>query len=284
MTPDPAEQPASRVSVVVVRGGGDLGSGVVVALRRAGWRVVVQDLPRPTALRLTVAFASAALSGRVQVGEFTGVHAPTLDAVHQSLQCGNVPVWTGDLAELLAQLRPHALVDARLRGLSDADLTPAVAPVVVALGPGWRAGEHCTYVIETQRGPDLGRVLDHGTAQLHTGIPGDVQGLTNERLLRSPTAGVLRRHKEIGDLVEAGDVVATVDGQPVVAAISGMIRGLRLDGLWTEQGRKVGDVDPRRDRTLLDVPSDKAERVGAGVVEALRRAPADPSDRHTAKP
>ncbi len=279
MTCDSAEQPPLSFPVVVVRGGGDLGSGVAVALRRAGWPVVVQDLPRPTALRLTVAFASASLSGRVQVGEFTGVHAPTHDAVRQALENGDVPVWTGGLAELLVQLRPHALVDARLRGLSDADLTPDVAPVVVALGPGWRAGEHCTYVIETQRGPDLGRVIESGMAQSHTGVPGDVQGLTNERLLRSPTAGVLRRHRQIGDVVEAGEVVATVGGQPVVAVISGMIRGLRLDGLWMEQGRKVGDVDPRRDRALLDVPSDKAERVGAGVVEALRRAGERARDR-----
>jgi len=260
---------STALPLVLLRGGGDLGSGVVVALVRAGATVVVAEQPLPTALRLRAAFAAAAVYGEVAVGGLTGVRAESPEAVREAIAAGRVPVWTGDEAELREIIRPTALVDARLRGLSDPGLDRADAERVIALGPGYEAGRHCHFVIETMRGPNLGAVIERGCAAPHTGVPGDVLGLTEKRLLRSPADGPVVRLMEIGDFVEAGDVIATVCGAPVRAGISGMVRGLKLDGVVVGAGHKIGDVDPRRERSLLSEPSDKAARVGAGVVAAL---------------
>jgi len=260
---------------VLVRGGGDLGTGAAVAIARARLPVIVVDLPLPTALRLTVAFASAVLDGAVVVGGVRAVHARSEAEVRELLERGEVALWTGSEAELGAFVTPLALVDARMRGLSARDLSPALAPLVIALGPGFTAGLDCHLIVETNRGASLGDVIASGQASSHTGTPGQVEGLTHERLLRAPVDGTLTRIKSIGDLVEAGDVVAEVEGLPVKSLISGMIRGLKLSGLPVRAGWKVGDVDPRRDRALLAATSDKAARVGAGVLAALRRGGVD---------
>jgi len=258
---------------VLVRGGGDLGTGAAVSLVRAGLDAVVVDREQPTALRLTAAFAAATLEGACTVGGVTGVAVRTCAEVRDAFARGQVAVWTGTEAALRdGGIRPRVLVEARMQGVRNPALSPAEAPIVIALGPGYVAGRHCHYVVETNRGRNLGAVIARGEAEAHTGIPGAVQGVTEERLLRSPGAGTLRRVLQIGDSVKAGDIVATVDGQPVRARIGGMVRGLMLDGLQVPQGKKVGDVDPRMDRALLDAPSDKSERVGAGVVAAIRAA------------
>jgi len=255
---------------VFLRGAGDLGSGVAVALVRAGLPVVAIELPRPTALRLTVAFASASLSGRVTVGGVVGVHVETPEAVLAAIAAGQVAVWTRGEAALREHVRPRAVVDARLRGLTLPNLDRGDAPVVVALGPGYEAGRHCHYVIETNRGPRLGEVLTEGQPEAHTGVPGVIAGESARRILRSPTAGVFTRVRQIGDVVAAGEIVATVDGQPVRAQLAGLVRGLLLDGVEVPVNKKCGDVDPRCDRRLLSTPSDKAAAVGAGVLRALR--------------
>lgn len=255
---------------MLIRGGGDLGSGVALAVHRAGHAAVVVDLPKPRALRLHVAFARAAVTGQCQVAGVTARHAADLVAIEQALLRGEIPVWTRSERELRRAWRFDALVDARLRGLTADDLDLRDAPIVIALGPGWEAGGQCHAVIETCRGPDLGRVLLAGRALPHTGVPGEVLGLTAARMLRSAVEGTVRRHRGIGDFVEAGDLVATVGGQPVRSAIRGMIRGLKLDGVAVGAGHKIGDVDPRQDCSLLDQPTDKAQRIGDGVLEALR--------------
>ena len=232
--------------------------------------MAVAEQPLPTALRLRAAFASAALEGEVTVGGLTGVHVRSAEDVYEALAAGRVPVWTGEDSELRALVEPRVLVDARLKGLSDPALHLSDADVVIALGPGYEAGRHCHFVIETKRGPKLGALIESGRAASHTGKPGDVFGLTEQRLLRSPADGPVVRLKEIGDYVEAGDEIATVGGAPVRAAISGMVRGLKLDGVVVGAGHKIGDVDPRRERSLLSEPSDKADLVGAGVVAAIR--------------
>lgn len=255
---------------IFLRGAGDLGSGVAVALVRAGLPVVAIDLPRPTALRLTVAFAAATLHGRITVGGIVGVHAQTVDELRAALEAGEIPVWTRGEEALRAHLQPSALVDARLRGLTAPNLAPGDAPLIIALGPGYVAGQHAHYVIETNRGPHLGDVLERGTPEAHTGVPGVIAGESARRILRSPVAGTFTRVRQIGDVVAAGEVVATVDGEPVRAQLGGLVRGLLLDGVVVPVHKKCGDVDPRCDRTLLSTPSDKAAAVGAGVLRALR--------------
>ncbi|PIE16181.1 MAG: molybdenum hydroxylase [Proteobacteria bacterium] len=262
---------ADRSKTVFMRGCGDLGTGVALALVAAGYRVLVIERPRPTTLRRQVALSTAAIEGRVTVGGVEAVHAETLDAIDEALAAGQVPVWTRGEAALGGRYRPDAIVDARLRGLAEPSLDKAEAPVVIALGPGYVAGRHCHYVIETNRGPSLGAVLERGQAEPHTGVPGTVAGEAARRILRSPVAGVFTGIRGLGELVEAGEVVGTVDGVPVRARLSGMIRGLLLDGHAVPAGKKVGDVDPRGADAPLSEPSDKSAAIGAGVLEALRR-------------
>lgn len=269
---DAPPAPAGGDSPILVRGGGDLGTGVAVTLRHAGYDVVVVDLPRPTTLRLTAAFAAASLWGAMEVDGVAAVHVEEIPAVRALLAAGKVAVWTGSEAALRAALSPGGLVEARMRGLSEPSLRLEEAPVVIALGPGYEAGVHCHYVIETNRGPSLGAAIERGCPEEHTGIPGEVCGLTEERILRAPADGMLARVREIGDLVEPDAVVATVAGAPARARIGGMVRGLKLSGLRVSRGHKIGDIDPRRDPALLRAPSDKSARVGAGVVAALRLA------------
>ena len=254
---------------VLVRGGGDLGTGVTLALRDRGWPVVIVDQPLPGALRLHVALAYAAVKGQWQVAGVQARLAPDLGALDSILAAGHVPVWTGSWRAAAAHLKVATLVDARMRGLSDADLRPADAAMIIGLGPGWRAGQHCHAVIETSRGATLGQVLLRGQASAHTGIPGSVMNLTHERILRTPVAGVLRRVCELGDLVRPGQTVATVSDSPIAATIGGLVRGLKLDGVLVGVGHKVGDIDPRADARLLAEPTDKAHRVGRAVVEAI---------------
>jgi len=246
-----------------------LGTGVALALHAAGRLVIVVDRPLPTALRLHVSLSNAAVQGRWRVGDVVAVHATDDAAVARALAAGEVPVWTGDWRVIASRQPIAALVDARLRGLTDADLDCSLAPLVVALGPGWIAGRHCHMVVETCRGDRLGALITEGSASAHTGIPGVVQGLTHERLLRAPRAGVIRRRCQPGDLVVAGQVVATVGDGPVVSHISGLLRGLKLDGVTVGAGHKVGDVDPRADRNLLFQPTDKSTRIGRAVRDAL---------------
>jgi xanthine dehydrogenase accessory factor len=256
--------------VGIIRSGGELGTGVAHALYRAGLRLLVVDRPVPTALRLGVAFAAAAYQERVVVGGVTAVLCRSNADVALAWERAELPLWTGAEAEL--ELEPAFVVDARMRRLTERSTERSHAPVVIGIGPGFEVGVDVHYVVESQRGPSLGRVITRGQAARHTGVPGEVAGVREERILRAPTAGTLVRRLELGDYVEAGVVVATVEGQPVSARIAGMVRGLKLTGVPVGAGHKVGDVDPRRDRALLTTMTDKARAVGQGVLDALEIA------------
>lgn len=255
--------------ILLVRGGGDLGTGVAHALHLAGWRVIVHDRPLPTALRLTVAFAAAAVEGEVTVCGVRAVHARDVGELEAAWRTNAVALWTRDEAAL--PLRPRAIVDARMRGLTELATRLGDAELVIGIGPGFVAGQNAHLVIESNRGPNLGRVIAEGTVEPYTGIPGEVLGYRAQRLLVAPRAGLLAREVGLGDFVEAGQVVARVAGEPIVARIAGMVRGLKLDGVPVGEGHKVGDVDPRRDRRLLAEMTDKAVAIGRGAVEAVSK-------------
>jgi len=257
-------------TIALLRGGGELGTGVAHALVGAGLRVVVVELPLPRTLRHGVAFASAAVDGRIEVEGVVAVHCPTRRAIRAAWKADQVAVWTG--AEDDLGLEPAVLVDARMRRLTAPLSTRDEAPVVIGIGPGFVAGDDVDYVIESNRGPQLGRLIAAGNAEDHTGIPGEVMGLRAERLLRAPRAGVLTRRLAPGDWVEPGDVVAAIDGAPVCSQLRGMIRGLKLSGVPVGERHKVGDVDPRRDRALLTTMTDKSRAVGQAAVTAIAQA------------
>jgi xanthine dehydrogenase accessory factor len=253
--------------VALVKGAGDLASGVALRLHRAGFAVVMTEIPFPTAVRRTVSFAEAIYDGRAVVEGIEGVTAADGEAVRRLLEAGKIAVVIDPEAAVRHQLRPVLLVDAILAkrnlGTSITD-----APAVVALGPGFIAGVDTHAVIETKRGHTLGRVITKGEALPNTGIPGEVGGFGEQRVLRAPAAGVFRGRREIGDPVSRDEIIGHVGDVSVRAGLDGVLRGLLHSGLKVSPGLKVGDVDPRATREHCFQVSDKALAIAGGVLEA----------------
>ena len=253
---------------IVVRGGGDLGSGVILRLWRAGFEVTALETPEPVAVRRTVSFAEAVYDGDARVEEAPGVLAAGVEDAVRLLQQRKIPVLVDPEASSISWLRPDVLVDATM-AKRNLGTRQDMAPSVVCLGPGFSAGVDCDAVVETNRGPHLGRVLWSGSAEANTGVPAPVRGASSERVLRAPIDGTLRNSRSIGDMVDRGDEIARVDGRMIVAETSGMVRGLARTGLRVSVGMKIGDIDPRRDVRLCRLVSDKALSIAGGVLEAI---------------
>jgi xanthine dehydrogenase accessory factor len=253
---------------VIVKGGGDLGTGVIYRLYQAGLRVVVTELPTPLVIRRRVALATAVYEGVVDVEGMVGRRIDGVPQAEAAWEAGQVPVLVDPDATAVAQLRPAAVVDAAMAKRNMGTCLDD-APVVIGLGPGFVAGEDVHAVIETQRGHYLGRVIYKGPAAPNSGVPGSTQGVTAKRVLRAPADGRFKGLAQIGDRVQMGQAVAEVEGAPVRAEIDGVLRGLLADGVAVEANLKVGDVDPRGLIAHCFHISDKALAVGGGALEAL---------------
>jgi xanthine dehydrogenase accessory factor len=259
-------------TLIAVKGAGDLATGVIHRLTRAGFKVMASELAQPTVLRRTVAFAEAVTQGQITVEDITACHISTLDEVMQTFARGDIPVVIDTDGAFIKAIRPTVLIEATL-SKRNSGITINDAPIVIALGPGYEAGKDAHAVIETNRGHNLGRVYLQGHAEPNTGVPGMIGGYAAERLLRAPCAGLLYGLRQIGDSVQAGETVAVVkEGQtssPISAAIPGILRGLVRDELPVSAGMKVGDVDPRATRDHCFTISDKSRAVAGGVLEAV---------------
>ncbi len=254
--------------LVLIKGAGDLASGVALRLFRAGLRVAMTDLPVPTAIRRTVSFCPAITEGFARVEDAVARLAHTKAEAEKIWADGEIPVFADPEAKMLTELRPDVLVDAVL-AKRNAGTAITDAPIVLALGPGFTAWEDCHAVIETMRGHDLGRVYYNGSALPNTGVPGEIGGYAAERVMHAPAAGVFHGIREIGDLVEAGETIALVGGAAVVTPIAGVLRGLLADGVYAPEGMKCADVDPRAKREHCFTVSDKARSLGGSVLEAI---------------
>lgn len=258
--------------IVLLRGGGDLATGVAARLWRSGFWLVVTEIAQPLTVRRLVSLAEAVYEGEVAVEELRGQRAENLEAARSILDQRSIPVLVDPTAEIRHELEPSAIVDARMvkRGpylaLESADVT-------VGLGPGFEAGVNVHAVVETNRGHRLGRVFWEGTAQPDTGVPESVKGQDYERVLRAPSEGVFEPVAEIGSLVTEGTRLAQVNRKPLIAPFDGALRGLLHGGVEVKAGSKVGDLDPRQDLSLCSLISDKALAVGGGVLEALLTRP-----------
>lgn len=258
--------------LVLIRGGGDLASGVAVRLHRSGFQVVITELAQPRVVRRSVSFAEAVFQGQTEVeGIIAELHSD-MEGVKAALKSGIIPVMVDPELESLETLQPEIVVDARMRK-KPPERGKELGTLVIGLGPGFTAGENCHAVIETNRGHDLGRVIWVGAAQADTGVPGRVRGFSSERVLRAPTAGKLASDVNIGDRVKKDSVIAHVNGQPVLAPFDGVLRGLLRPGTQVEEGLKIGDVDPRDDPKLVHLVSDKSRAIGGGVLEAILSCP-----------
>lgn len=258
--------------IVLVRGGGDLATGVAARLHRAAFRVLVAELETPLAVRRTVAAAQAVYTGEIDIEELHVVRVEDHDSVRQAWRAGNLPVVVDPQGRSNEEWEPPVVVDARMKK-SAPEWGKEAAPLAIGLGPGFTAGVNCHALVETQRGHDLGRVIWSGPAAPDSGVPEQVAGFEADRVLRAPAAGHVRAVVQLGDLLQEGDTIAMVDGSEVVAPFKGILRGLVHERVAVEPGMKIGDLDPRGEPRNAFSISDKALAVGGGVLEAVLTRP-----------
>ncbi|MGI6128757.1 MAG: selenium-dependent molybdenum cofactor biosynthesis protein YqeB [bacterium] len=251
----------------VVRGAGDLGTGVAYSLLQAGFRVITTEVAQPLVVRRTVAFAEAVYSGSIKVQGIIAQAVKNCTEARRLVSQGIVPVVVDPEGNILAHVKPMVVVDA-IMAKKNTGTAITDAPVVIGLGPGLVAGKDVHAVIETCRGPYLGNIIYEGAALPNSGTPGAIEGRTWERLLKAPVAGVVSTGAKIGDMVKKDDTVAYVGTVPVLSKLDGVLRGMVHSGLYVEAGTKIGDVDPRGDESLCYRISDKALKVGESATRA----------------
>lgn len=260
-------------NLIIVRGGGDLATGTIYKLKKCGFPVLILETVNPSAIRRNVAFCEAVYQGIQTVEDVTCYLAESLDQAQQLLTEGKLAVLVDPVGASIPQLKPLAVVDAIL-AKKNLGMNRNLAPITVALGPGFVAGEDVDAVIETMRGHNLGRVFWEGTAAPNTGIPGVLGGFGKERVIHCPAKGFLRNVKKITDTVSKGDVIALVETEngdvPVEATLDGILRGLIRDGYPVNVGFKMADIDPRTEELgNCFTISDKARCIAGGVLEAI---------------
>ena len=258
--------------LVLIKGAGDLASGVAYRLYRCGFPVVMTETGRPLAVRRGVAFAQAVFDSEMTVQEVTARRVQGTEAARSALQQRFIPVLVDPEAACRADLEPAVLVDG-IMAKANLGTSRADAPLVIALGPGFVAGGDCHVVVETNRGHDLGRVLLSGPASPNTGVPGEVGGQAGKRVLRAPCAGRLLPRHVIGDQLAAHELIATVGDHEIRAPFAGVLRGLIHESVPLRAGMKIGDVDPRGIHSHCFTISDKGLSIAGGVLEAILAAP-----------
>ena len=260
-------------NLIIVRGGGDLATGTIYKLKKSGFPVLILEVPNPSAIRRNVAFCEAVYQGSQRVEDMTCYRADSLQQAQQLLAEGKLAVLVDPAGESISALKPLAVVDGIL-AKKNLGTNRDMAPITVALGPGFTAGQDADAVIETQRGHNLGRVLWSGSAAPNTGIPGKIGGYDKERVIHCPAQGILRNVKNITDTVAKGETIAVVETAegivPVKATLDGILRGLIRDGYPVRVGFKMADIDPRADeyQNCFTI-SDKARCIAGGVLEAI---------------
>ena len=254
--------------LVLMRGGGDLGSAVAHKLFRSGFSVVIAEIASPLVVRRTVSYAQAVLDKRTVIEGVEAVYARDLEAVKNAISRACIPVVVDPRLEMIRYLEPYTVIDSTM-AKQNRGMHAGLAPLTLALGPGFEAPKDVHAIIETKRGHDLGRIIYQGCAIPNTGIPGTVLGRGAERVLRAPGPGCVMHKRRIGDRVKQGDLICFVDDQPVTAPFDGMLRGLIMEGAMVKKGLKIGDVDPRSQKAYCYSFSDKARAVAGGVLEAV---------------
>lgn len=274
-----------KKDLIVVRGAGDLATGTIHRLKKAGFRLLVLEAEHPAAIRRQVALSEAVYAGSARVEDVEAVRMDMdlaekknrKELLEQEMERiwkkDGVPVLVDPAGLSIAALRPAVVVDAIL-AKKNLGTTKEMAPLVIALGPGFTAGEDVDVVIETKRGHNLGRVIRSGSAVPNTGIPGIIGGYGKERVMHAQAEGILRNAASIGDIVEARAVIAEIETEngmvPVEASLSGLLRGLIRDGYPVTKGFKIADIDPRKEELQnCFTISDKARCIAGSVLEVI---------------
>ncbi len=254
---------------ILMRGAGEMASGVAHRLHRSHFKICMIEIPHPVAVRREVSYCEAVYEGEKEV---EGVRARLIsgpEEIQSIWKGGEIPLWVAPtLKKAKDFMKPDVVIDA-IMAKKNLGTRIDDAPLVIGLGPGFTAGKDVHIVIETNRGHHLGRMIRKGTAEPDTGIPGDIGGYTVQRVLRAVKKGTFHPCQSIGEKVQKGAVVAFLDDAPVIAEISGVVRGLLREGIEVSRGMKVGDIDPRGKRPYCFTISEKARAIGGGVLEAV---------------
>jgi len=255
--------------VVLIRGAGEMASGVAHRLHQSHFKICMIEISHPLAVRREVTFSEAIYEGEKEIEGIRAKLISKLEEVELTWEQGAIPILIDPDAKIARNfLKPDVLVDA-IMAKKNLGTQLNDAPLVIGLGPGFTAEKDVHIVIETNRGNNLGKMILKGSAEPDTGIPGEIGGYTIERLLRTMKKGVFHPQRSIGERVNKGAVVAVAEDFPVIAKVSGVVRGLLRDGVEVKKGMKVGDIDPRGKRELCFTISDKARAIGGGVLEAI---------------
>lgn len=253
---------------ILIKGAGDLATGVAWRLKRAGFNVLMTEIAQPLTVRLTVAYSNAVYEHEVEIEGIKGQLAENYMQAKKFMAQDKIAVIVDPEADIRKIYRPTIIIDA-IMAKKNINTHIDDAPIVIAVGPGFCAGKDCDFVIETKRGHYLGRVIEDGYAIKNTGVPGNIGGYTTERIIRANGDGIFKAVAKIGDTVRKGDLVAYVDNRKVTALIDGVVRGMLHSGIYVKDKLKCGDIDPRAAVEHCYTISDKSRAIGGGALEAV---------------
>lgn len=254
---------------VIVRGGGDIATGTIQKLNRCGFKVLILETEKPTSIRRSVCFSEAVYDGQAIVEGTTAVLVNNKEEIFKAWENKLIPLVIDGEGKYIDIIKPTILVDAIL-AKRNLGTNKNMAQITIALGPGFNAGKDVDVVIETMRGHSLGRLIFEGFAMENTGIPGEIGGHSKERVIYSPTEGIINNIKAIGDIVEENEIIAIIEDLEVRTTIPGILRGIIRDKAYVKKGLKIADVDPRLSELQnYNTISDKARSIGGGVLEAI---------------
>lgn len=255
-------------NLVIVRGGGDIASGIIHRLFISGFKVLVLEIEKPSCIRRAVSFAEAVYSEEINIEGVKGILVRNEKEIKLALKNTFVPIYVDEEGEIIKKLKPFVVVDS-IMAKKNLGTNINMAPITIGIGPGFEAGRDVDLVIESNRGHNLGKVIYEGRAEKDTGVAGTTLGYSNERVLRAPVSGIIEPLYNIGDEVNKGEIVAQIGEKEIKSQINGLIRGMIKEGYYVRKGMKIGDIDPRKNKYNAFTISDKARAIGGGVLEGI---------------
>ncbi len=251
---------------IVVRGAGDLATGIIIKLHNCGYKVIALEIEKPTSIRRLVSFSEAVFKGQVQI---ENVEGKFFDNIDDALEFDGVSVLVDEQCKIIKELTPFCVIDSIL-AKKNIGTKIDMAEIVIGVGPGFNAGVDCHAVIETKRGHNLGRIYYKGFAIENTGVPGEIMGYSSQRVIYAKYTGELEIIKDITSVVKKGEIIATISGENVYATIDGVLRGIISDKIFVVKGMKIADIDPRmHEINNCNTISEKARCVAGAVLEAI---------------
>ena len=255
--------------IVLIRGGGEVGSGIAHRLHRSHFRVCIAEIESPLAVSRGTCFSEAVFDSTKTIEEVTAVRTPsTMEAIYKVWRDGNIPVVVDPESGVKPILKPDVLINAMmLKRETNTRVTDA--PLVIGIGPGFTAGSDAHAVIESNHSNNLGRVIWQGKAEENTGEPVSIDELAKERVIWAEDSGVFTTSRNIGDLVNQDDIIGNLGDVPLKAPMKGILRGLLRSDVRVLANAKLIELDPVNDRSICFTIRDKMRAIGGGVLEAI---------------